>query len=64
MKNEYKDEDVIEGVEKELGEVNEEELELEAWDTSDDDGVIPEAIEELTPYEDQEEKLSRFSPEY
>ncbi|MBI5913163.1 hypothetical protein HY839_01840 [Candidatus Azambacteria bacterium] len=64
MKEEYKDEDAIEGVEKEPGEINDEELALDAWDNNDDDGIVPEATEELSPYEDQEEKLSRFSPEY
>lgn len=64
MKTEYKDEDAIEGVEKEPGEINEEEVEFEAWDNSEDDGIVPEATEELSPYEDPEEKLSRFSPEY
>lgn len=66
MKTEYKDEDVFEGVEKEPEALNEEELELEldAWDTNDDDEIIPGGVDELSPYEDSEEKLSRFSPEY
>ncbi|MEK7493723.1 MAG: hypothetical protein AAB630_01055 [Patescibacteria group bacterium] len=65
MKTEYKDEDAIEGVEKEVGEVGEEvELEFAAWDNSEDDGIVPEATGELSSYEDSEEKLSRFSPEY
>lgn len=64
MKPEYKDEDVLEGVEKEPDILNEEELELDAWDTNDDDEVVPESVDELSPYEDPEEKLSRFSPEY
>lgn len=62
MKAEYKDEDVLEGVEKEPDILNEEEL--GAWDTNDDDEVVPESVDELSPYEDSEEKLSRFSPEY
>ena len=65
MNPEYKDEDVLEGVEKEPDILNEEELSLDAWDTKDDDDiVVPEAGDELSPYEDQEEKLNRFSPEY
>ena len=64
MKEEYKNEDSIEGVEKEPEEENKEEVEFEAWDTSEDDGIVPETTEGLISYEDQEEKLSRFSPEY
>jgi len=64
MKTEDKDEDVIEGIEKEPGEIKEEELEFEAWDNSEDDGIVAEATEELFSYEDSEEKLSRFSAEY
>lgn len=64
MKPEYQDEDAGDGVEKEQDINNEEGIELEAWDNNDDDGIVPEAAEELSPYEDSEEKLSRFSPEY
>lgn len=63
MTAEYKDEDVFEGVEKEP-DIIEEELELDAWDMKEDDEIVPEAVDELSPYGDQEEKLSRFSPEY
>jgi len=63
MKTEIKDEDVLEGVEKEPDIINEEELDF-AWDNSEDDGIVTEATEELSSYEDPEEKLSRFSPEY
>ena len=63
MKTEIKDEDVLDGVEKEPDIINEEELEF-AWDNSEDDGIVAEATEELSSYEDPEEKLSRFSPEY
>ena len=50
MKPEYKDEDVFEGVEKEPDSIIEEELELDAWDTKDDDEIVPEAVDELSPY--------------
>jgi hypothetical protein len=63
MKTEYKDEDVLDGVEKEPDILNEEELDF-AWDNSEDDGIVTESTEELSSYEDPEEKLSRFSPEY
>lgn len=64
MKPEYKDEDVFEGIEKEPESIIEEELDLDAWDMKEDDEIVPEAVDELSPYGDQEEKLSRFSPEY
>lgn len=63
MKSEYQDEDALEGVEKEP-EIIEEELELDAWDNKEDEGIVPEASNELSPYEDSENKLDRFSPEY
>ena len=54
------DEDGFEGVEKEP-DIIEEELELDDWDTKDDDEIVPEAVDELSPYGDQEEKNMPFS---
>lgn len=64
MKPESQDEDVFEGVEKEPDIINDEELALDAWDTKEDDEIVLESVDELSPYGDQEEKLNRFSPEY
>lgn len=62
MKSEYKEEELE--AEVEMG-PEEEELELEAWDSADDEEGGLTVDEEIGGYnEGVEDKLNKFSPEY